>query len=213
MATSRDTILNRLRAAQQPFGMVESVAQHRPMVPLTDSSPDGLLTRFVDQAEKLGCQVYRPDTGFDAQQIILRIIGEDHTVQAWDAAYVPLPDFDQMLATNQIEVEPQSPAVRVGITGADAGLAATGSLVLTSGPGKPRAVSLLPPVHVAVLRQQDIMADLESWVAAQRNNGLETFRQTASAMIISGPSRTADIAMQLMMGMHGPAELHIVVLG
>jgi L-lactate dehydrogenase complex protein LldG len=102
--------------------------------------------------------------------------------------------------------------MRVGITGVDAALAATGSLVLAAGVGKHRVTSLLPPLHIAVVRASQIMPDLESWVAMQRAQGLDAFRRMSSVIVISGPSRTADIAMQLIMGMHGPAELHIILI-
>jgi L-lactate dehydrogenase complex protein LldG len=65
---------------------------------------------------------------------------------------------------------------------------------------------------MAVIRQGQILPDLETWVARLRQQGLDAFQDTASAMIISGPSRTADIAMQLILGMHGPGELHIIIL-
>ena len=86
-----------------------------------------------------------------------------------------------------------------------------------SGNGRFRAASLLPPIHIAVLNTNQIVPDLESWWAAQKwaaqkAAGLEQTRQHSNIAIITGPSRTADIAMQLVMGMHGPRELHLVLL-
>lgn len=213
MATSKDTILNKLRAARQPFAEVEPVMDHLPMVPQVDASPEGLLTRFVEQAEGLGCVIHRPASAADALTLLDTLVGDARPVLAWDAEHIPLPGIAGFLAATGRAADPRDPSARVGITGADAGLAATGSLVLISGPGKPRSTSLLPPVHIAVLREGDIVADLESWAAAQREKGLEALRGAASAMVISGPSRTADIAMQSILGMHGPAELHVVLLG
>ncbi|MEZ4518784.1 MAG: lactate utilization protein [Chloroflexota bacterium] len=102
--------------------------------------------------------------------------------------------------------------MRVGLTGADAGLAATGSLVLQSGSGRYRAASLLPPLHIAVLTADRIVPDLENWWTQQRAAGLDQVRQRSNIVVITGPSRTADIAMQLVMGMHGPRELHLILL-
>jgi L-lactate dehydrogenase complex protein LldG len=212
MATSRDTILDRLRAARQPFTEVKPVADHLPMVPLADTSPGGLLTRFIEQAEKLGCVIYQPASPAEVSAVLHDIIGGDDRVLAWDSEHIPLDQLERLIEPTAISPEPRDAAVRVGITGVDAGLAATGSLVLTTGEGKHRVTSLLPPVHVAILRKRDIVADLESWAAVQADRGLESFRQAASAIVISGPSRTADIAMQLIMGMHGPAELHILLV-
>jgi L-lactate dehydrogenase complex protein LldG len=73
-------------------------------------------------------------------------------------------------------------------------------------------ISLLPPVHIAIIRADQIIPDLETWGAALRSHGLDAFREIASAVIISGPSRTADIAQTMILGMHGPWELHIIIL-
>ena len=83
---------------------------------------------------------------------------------------------------------------------------------MSAAPGKHRVTSLLPPIHIAIVRRNQILADLETWVARQREPGIDRFRALSSIMIISGPSRTADIAMQLVMGMHGPRELHIILV-
>jgi L-lactate dehydrogenase complex protein LldG len=63
-----------------------------------------------------------------------------------------------------------------------------------------------------VLAANQIVPNLEAWTAARRAQGLEDFRKSSSVLIISGPSRTADIAMQLVLGAHGPAALHVLIL-
>jgi L-lactate dehydrogenase complex protein LldG len=210
---SKTAILDRLRKARQPYPGAQAAAGHLPVVPITDTSPEALLARFIEQAEKLGSVVHGPDSQAAATDTILRLLGEDNRVLCWPLEHVPLSGLAAALIANGIAIAgPRDPSVRVGITGADAALVATGSLVLGTGPGKHRATSLLPPVHVAVLRESQLLADLESWVAVQRKQGLDALRRLSSVMVISGPSRTADIAMQLIMGMHGPAELHIVVV-
>lgn len=210
---SREKILKRLRSAQAKIAPAEAVQDHLPMVPAIDPAPAALLERFVEQARLLTCEVYLPADQDEATRLILDLLGEDRKMISWAFAHLPLPGLAEALAKNGIQVTAERDAgVRVGLTGADAALAATGSLVLQTGPGKSRLASLLPLVHIAIIHQSQILADLETWVAVQRHQGLDAFQTTASAMIISGPSRTADIAKQLILGMHGPREQHIIIL-
>ena len=98
----------------------------------------------------------------------------------------------------------------LGLTGVDLALAETGTLVLRSGPGRPRSTSLLPPYHVAVFDREALVESLpqvgvflEAWNA--RDDGF-------GGMInfITGPSRTADIELTLTRGVHGPKEVHAI---
>ena len=213
MSTSRDEILSHLRVARPALGSIEPEKEHLAVSPLADQSPQGLLDRFVEQARNLACMVYLPASQEEAIGIILDLLGSERSLLAWDYEFIPLPGLAEAFVERGIQIAQQRDAsVRIGITGADAALAATGSLVLLTGEGKPRLASLLPPVHVAVIQRSQILADMETWIAGLRQRGVEDFQNIAGAMIISGPSRTADIAMQLILGMHGPGELHILIL-
>jgi L-lactate dehydrogenase complex protein LldG len=97
-------------------------------------------------------------------------------------------------------------AASVGITGAVAVLADTGSIVVTSGAGRPRLASLLPPIHVALVTRAQIVPSLGAWLAAHRTLPASV----ANCVVITGPSRTADIEMTLTRGVHGPRAVHIV---
>jgi len=212
MSASRDAILQRLRSAG-PFQEIDEPADPIRVVPIEDRSLEWLLARFIGAAEKLACVVHQPAGAEDAVRVILEIVDRNSPILSWDLKHVPLPGLEEALATAGIarSQEPNASA-RIGLTGADAALSATGSLVLSTGPGKPRAASLLPPVHIAVLQPGRILPDLESWVAKQREKGLRAFRDMSGAMVISGPSRTADIAMQLTLGMHGPKTVHVLIV-
>ena len=86
------------------------------------------------------------------------------------------------------------------------GLADTGSVVLAAAPEEPRARSLLPDVHVSVLREDRILPGLE-----QLFETLDSDLPSALA-IVSGPSRSADIEQRLVVGVHGPGEVHVVLV-
>ncbi len=97
-------------------------------------------------------------------------------------------------------------ALRVGVTKAICGLADTGSILIADGEGNPLQASLLPRIHVAVLCTADILPSLADAMT------LPAVRQSGSAVVITGPSRTADIEMSLTIGMHGPGELHVFLV-
>jgi L-lactate dehydrogenase complex protein LldG len=93
----------------------------------------------------------------------------------------------------------------VGLSRAAYGLADTGSVVLAAGPDEPRARSLLPPVHVTVLDAERILPGLPELFAELRG-------ELPSALaIVTGPSRSADIEQKLVLGVHGPGEVHIII--
>lgn len=211
--SSREAILGKLRErGEVPFPAAAPPQAHRHVVPLADTSAAGLYGRFVQEANKAACIIHEAASSEAAIAAILQIVGEDTAVSAWNPQHVPLPGLAKALAQANIALVGQDASVRVGLTGVDAALAATGSVVVLSGNGRPRAASLLPPIHIAVVAASQIVPDLESWWAAQKASGLNDVRQHSNVVVITGPSRTADIAMQLVMGMHGPRELHLVLL-
>jgi L-lactate dehydrogenase complex protein LldG len=182
------------------------------MVPIGDLSLAELQNRFVAEAQKAACVVHRANSPDAAIDSILDLIGDETVISSWDPANIPLPGLATALDNANISRVGQDADVRIGLSGVDAALAATGSLVVSSGKGCYRATSLLPPIHIAVLATNQIVPDLESWWAANKKVGLEQIRGQSNIVIITGPSRTADIAMQLVMGMHGPKELHVILL-
>ncbi len=104
-------------------------------------------------------------------------------------------------------------AAQVGITGADFALAETGSLVLTSATEGSQLASLAPPVHVALYRRNQLVASLDDIVArlAMPRAAQEPL-PGRSVVFITGTSRTADIEQILIKGVHGPREVHAVLV-
>jgi L-lactate dehydrogenase complex protein LldG len=98
----------------------------------------------------------------------------------------------------------------VGVTAADCAIAETGTIVLTSDEPNALLVSLLPPVHVAVLRSSQIVARLDEAIT-KLTETKETSRWR-SATFVTGPSRTGDVELVLSIGVHGPKELHVIIL-
>jgi L-lactate dehydrogenase complex protein LldG len=97
---------------------------------------------------------------------------------------------------------------QLGVTSADYGIVQSGSLVLKSNPQRGRAVSLVPPRHLTFLPASKIKDELAQIMEELLSSGAPP----AAIEIISGPSRTSDIEMDLSIGVHGPIEVYLVVM-
>jgi L-lactate dehydrogenase complex protein LldG len=98
--------------------------------------------------------------------------------------------------------------VDVGVTGADAALAESGTVVLSHGPGRPRMASLAPEVHIVLLETERIHRALAHWAHEHPDRA----RNTSNLVFVTGPSRTGDIEQRLNLGVHGPRHLHVVMI-
>jgi L-lactate dehydrogenase complex protein LldG len=96
----------------------------------------------------------------------------------------------------------------IGITSVEYALAATGTLVMLSNPSEARLVSLLPPVHIAVFPRSRILANLDELLSIVP----QPADHTSAMVLITGPSRTADIEQILVRGVHGPGEIYAVIV-
>lgn len=132
-----------------------------------------------------------------------------------EAAMAPSPQLDRyrwseqkMLALRRGRGEGRD---QVSITGAFAGIAETGTLVMASGPDHPVSLNLLPDTHIVVLREEDVVAGYEDvWARLRERYGKDAMPRTVNT--ITGPSRTGDIEQAMELGAHGPRRLHIVVV-
>ncbi len=215
-AATRAKILDALRSNTAPFA--DATPRPDAYLPVTRVEGD-LLERFTTELEKLTGKVHVLPDSESAIQCVIDILGEDKSALVWDD--LPLPGLNEALIARGItpimpnlrgdsrsDVLNQIEPVRVGITGADAALASTGTLALVTRTGHGRLVSLLPRVHVALLPRNRLYPNLESWLAEA---GRAAMLETHNTVLITGPSRTSDIEMQTILGVHGPAQVHVVV--
>ena len=96
----------------------------------------------------------------------------------------------------------------IGITSADYALADTGTLVMLASPREARLISLLPPAHLAVVPRERILTGLDELFGLLPNPA----EATSSMVLITGPSRTADIEQILVRGVHGPGKFTVLVV-
>lgn len=100
-------------------------------------------------------------------------------------------------------------AADLGLSGADFLIAQTGSVVLASRPEQPRSLSLLPPIHLVVAEHRQLVPDLFDLFAVL-SPGEQDW--PACLSIITGPSKTGDIELRLVTGVHGPEEIHVILI-
>ena len=104
-----------------------------------------------------------------------------------------------------VEIAPE--VVDFALTGTLAGLAESGSLVLWPDDSEPRLMSLVPPLHIALLDVERLHENFAALIAAHD----WAAGMPSNALLISGPSKTADIEFTLVFGVHGPKELIVIV--
>jgi L-lactate dehydrogenase complex protein LldG len=195
-------------------------------LPGTPPDRNAVVSAFIAAVVSLTGQVHRADSSANAADIVAAIAHAAHATSliSWDEHALGCPGILALLASHGLRRltydVPSGPAARlrlmedlgvvgVGVTGADAALADSGAIVLVGGPGRSRLVSLLPPVHVAILPVDRILPDLAT-LFAERPGLLD---EASTVVCVAGPSRTADIEMTLSHGVHGPAHVHVVLIG
>jgi L-lactate dehydrogenase complex protein LldG len=190
---------------------------------------DALIRRFRTELEALGGVAYLVEDVDEAAAQIADLAQRANATQllGWEAAAfdaLGVSGLTDRLATRGISIAPQHvpfggqarrdrlaalDPMSLGLTGADAGLAESGSIVLASGPGRGRLASLLAPIHVAVLRRDRVVFSLSDLVRLRPDLAA---MPGSNLVYITGPSRTADIEMTLSRGVHGPREVHVILI-
>ncbi|CAI8018037.1 Lactate utilization protein C [Geodia barretti] len=188
-----------------------------------------LLDRFVEMAAKGGWNVHRVSGAEAAVGQVDSIIGElgaTRIVRSGQPVFDDLP-VDTALDWRGIELVPvvrDSLTTReelrekmrhadVGLTGTDYALAETGSLVIMPRQGLSRLVSLVPPVHVALVRPEEVLESLHDLFLLRRLEYKRRGGEMGSYLnFITGPSRTADIEMTIVQGVHGPRAVHMILV-
>jgi L-lactate dehydrogenase complex protein LldG len=214
--SARTDILTRLRATPPPFADSDAKPDRLPATHIDDD--EDLAARFIAEVERVKGMVHAAESDAQAKQILRALLIQKSVKRAtcWDGEYIPLDGVAAMLSdldiTRVAGDNAQVATADVGITGVDWAIAATGTLVLSSGQGRSRMASLLPPVHIAIVTTDQLVPRLEDYIAAQRADKLSVFRTSSNITLITGCSRTSDIEMQPVFGVHGPLELHIVLI-
>jgi L-lactate dehydrogenase complex protein LldG len=206
---SRDNILHRVRTA---LGRSAGQAAAEPppvRIRIPEVDVEARILSMMARVEALAGVACRTS---DPCEFVARAIA-GKTAVASNAPYLAecgitsLPGVRSGI-TQLDELRALCASVDVGITSADYALADTGTLVMLAGPREARLVSLLPPAHIAVVPRDRILTGLDELFSILPRPA----EQTSSMVLITGPSRTADIEQILVRGVHGPGQITVVIV-
>jgi L-lactate dehydrogenase complex protein LldG len=206
--TARDQVLSRVRSA---LGRTAGAPAHDP--PAVHLRPevipqDERLENFRIALEALGGKAAFVRTPVEARAHVESIL-QNRPAIASRASILKTCGISALPGVSAEFSREACATADVGITSADYALADTGTLVLLTESRESRTLSLLPPCHVAVIDQTQILGGLDELFTL-----VPLPAERSSAMVlITGPSRTGDIEMRLVRGVHGPGEIHVVIIG
>jgi L-lactate dehydrogenase complex protein LldG len=215
--TARERILARLHAS----GTQQTAVPDASLPPMPTLDRDAKVGRLAGLMEAIRAEVYVVAAGewIDSLRTLAREKGWKRLLYgpkgplgrdietAWSPDEEGSPEL--VAYTDPVETfkDDLFQAIDVGITSTRGGVADTGAVVLWPTEEEPRLMSLVPPVHVAVLDADTIYDSFADMMAAERwADGMPT-----NALLISGPSKTADIEFTLVFGVHGPKELVVII--
>ena len=185
-----------------------------------------LITRFTEEAKAVRAQVHRVSDELQLVERITEICAGDkgHEIALSRAELLAEINLGSTLSARGFSICPELDALDhdsliarlatcgAGVTAVDYAIAETGTIVLSSDEPNALLVSLLPPVHIALLRSSQIMSSLDEVISRLSKERINLAGPSRSITLITGPSRTSDVELVLSIGVHGPKELHVIIL-
>ena len=216
MSTARDRVLRDIRGALNRTGRLpDSVARtldRRLAAPSSNLKPaigTDHVERFVAKVKSVSGTVARVDALAEVPGAVVRHL-ELHRVPL-QVVVSAEPELEGLRWSNRIQVAYRAAVGSdlASVTGAYAGVAETGSVVLRSSRASPTTLNFLPDDHLIVLRESRVLGHLEDVWAAMRAEALAMPR---TINIITGPSKTGDIEQTIHEGAHGPRRFHVILI-
>ena len=222
---ARQAILSSIRshlATSVPYDERELSLHHanpenNPAI-LSKEASASLVETFKANLIAVGAHCLIAQTDADIASTLTRIISalQKTPIRAQRIAISDAPQIEHFLHQTDLEIEELAIAPNasdifefdVGITSAQAAIAETGTLVLDSTRERHRLVSLVPPVHIAIVDASKIYDTLGEALAF-----IHKTEMSPAVTFVTGPSRTADIELTLTIGVHGPQELYVIING
>lgn len=213
--SARENIIKRIRAAngkpgtataQEREAVVARLRAHaRGPLPSMDWEP---LPRFRERCIAMMSTVDQIDSRAQLPQAVAKYLRENN-LPPRGVCWPELADLGWSAAGLDFQVRPSNGDDKVGVTGTFCAIAENGTLMLLSGEHTHATTSLLPETHIAAVPASRVVRAMEDgWDLLRRERG----GMPRQVNFVSGPSRTADIEMTLVMGVHGPFRVHVIVV-
>jgi len=233
MTTARDDILSaigRTDGRRMADGSVAGdtvtarlAAKKQNVRPARSADDEAVVDRFIEEAERAGTDVRRATSREEIPAIVAAYLRNanlagDIRVSS-DPDYIAIPWASEPMITTS--TGPADPADTASLGIAFCGIAETGTLMMKSSPENPSMLNYLPILHIGILPEERIVGGLETaWALLRAQSGEDTETGTATGTpalprminLITGPSRTADIEQELLMGAHGPQSHMVIIL-
>lgn len=221
MSTSRNSILEGIRRSSgvgRPGTPSESERQQTVQARLNDTpvgivpqraeDDEGCLARFKEMVLASAASLAEVPNWAAVPEAVVSFLKERNLpmvlTTSLDPRLAPLQDHGLLTVRRGVAL----PQDLIGVVTAVGGVAETGSLVLTSGPEAPTSLNFLPDIHIICVQAADVAGGFETvWARLRAQDSMPR-----TVNLITGPSRTGDIEQTILMGAHGPRQVHVIVV-
>jgi L-lactate dehydrogenase complex protein LldG len=185
---------------------------------------DQISQRFAEMLKAVGGRAHGPVPADEALDLLVQVCRErsggaavavstgDPVVQKLGAAEKLAASGLDVLTPDDVFWRERLAEAGVGVTGAVAAVAASGSVGVACGPGAPRATSLVPPAHICLVFRGTMVGDLGEALLRWAPNAAAETELPSNLVWVSGPSRSADLELVLTVGVHGPGSVDVIVV-
>ena len=222
MNSSREEILHKIRQGLR--GTTVAIPAEKSfkadtdeVAGILDKSRDKLRAQIITELEKVNTNVIEVGSEAEIRNSIDALMKEKQitSFSIWESEYLKKLKLKDELKNSGLKLITAKNKNRIaesdiGITEVDYAIADTGTLVILTNKYQPRTVSLLPPIHLAIVRPENLVRNIRDLFIILKSKLQEGEDLTNCMTFIAGPSRTADIELNLTLGVHGPKELYVI---
>ena len=223
---SRESFLSRVRQAAQAGRAYRVHLQPVPPEVGYIGAAGDLCDRMAEEVDAVGGKAFRVPDLLAARELLGTLLNEVGAKSSlcWEHDVLRQLGLGEFVATRGVALHSYESLSRldatsqraamlacdIGITSVDVAIAETATLLVCARPGQERVASLLPPMHVAIVERSQIVPDLLDAFQMLHERGLSNL--PSNITLITGPSKTGDIELQLTTGVHGPGKWRVIIV-